>query len=213
MELVLRFKLLSDAAPGTGEGRASAVDSEVPFDDHGLPEIPGKRIKGLIREAILELEDFGLVDRGTAAEVCGTGDRDGIIGVRNARVPGADNIAVWLAWCRSIAPMDFSPTRVLDCFTTLREQTAIDRESGSAKRNSLRRTRVIRRNVEFGCPVVVDDGSSDVAFVQATLALAAAGVRRLGKSRNRGFGRVECALVRDKDDLTAMELERRSRGE
>ena len=39
------------------------VDMDVVYDENGLPYIPAKRIKGCIREAALEMMEFGLIER------------------------------------------------------------------------------------------------------------------------------------------------------
>ena len=43
----ITIKLLSDALINSGEGFGAIIDSDVVFDDIGLPYIPAKRIKGL----------------------------------------------------------------------------------------------------------------------------------------------------------------------
>ena len=63
----LRITLLSDAGPGTGEGRAGAIDREVPHDNFGLPVLPGRRLKGLLRESVLQ-GDLGDLTAALAAE-------------------------------------------------------------------------------------------------------------------------------------------------
>lgn len=57
----ITIELLSDICIGSGESYNSVIDTDVTYDDYGLPYIPAKRIKGCIREAGLELKDFGLI--------------------------------------------------------------------------------------------------------------------------------------------------------
>ena len=59
----LYIKLLSDMCTYSGETYNSIVDTDVVYDVHGIPYIPAKRIKGCIREAALELLEFGLISR------------------------------------------------------------------------------------------------------------------------------------------------------
>ncbi|MCL4544243.1 MAG: hypothetical protein M1118_06555 [Chloroflexi bacterium] len=54
MNYTLTVDLLAEAAVGTGSGSAE-VDREVPIDHRGLPVIAGRRLKGLLREATLEV--------------------------------------------------------------------------------------------------------------------------------------------------------------
>ena len=55
----LYIKLLSDLCTYSGESYNSMVDTDVVYDKYGIPYIPAKRIKGCIREAALELLEFG----------------------------------------------------------------------------------------------------------------------------------------------------------
>ena len=57
------IELLSDLCVSTGESYNSYIDTDVVYDDYGMPYIPGKRIKGCIREAALELVEFGVASK------------------------------------------------------------------------------------------------------------------------------------------------------
>ena len=61
--MILQIKLLSDLCASSGETYNSYVDTDVVYDDYGLPYIPAKRIKGCIREAALELVEWGLFEK------------------------------------------------------------------------------------------------------------------------------------------------------
>ena len=50
-----KIELLSDLCTSAGDGQASIVDTEVCFDDFGLPFIPAKRLKGLLKESLIEV--------------------------------------------------------------------------------------------------------------------------------------------------------------
>jgi len=49
MTYLLEIKLLSATCPGSGEGWAGIVDTDIITDSSGLPFIPGRRIKGILR--------------------------------------------------------------------------------------------------------------------------------------------------------------------
>ena len=49
----LTIKLLSDLCTYSGDTYNSVVDTDVVYDENGIPYIPAKRIKGCIREAAL----------------------------------------------------------------------------------------------------------------------------------------------------------------
>ena len=47
----LQISLKSDTLIGSGEGFGSIIDTDVVFDSLGLPFIPGRRLKGCMRES------------------------------------------------------------------------------------------------------------------------------------------------------------------
>ena len=51
----LTIKLLSDLCTYSGDTYNSVVDTDVVYDENGIPYIPAKRIKGCIREAAEEM--------------------------------------------------------------------------------------------------------------------------------------------------------------
>jgi CRISPR-associated protein Csx10 len=67
--------LLSDLCPASGDGFAGHVDADVCFDDAGLPYIPGKRLKGCLRECGLDIvsvdESYGGVFDALFGEING----------------------------------------------------------------------------------------------------------------------------------------------
>ena len=46
----IQIKLLSDLCTCSGETYNSIVDTDVTYDENGIPYIPAKRIRGCIRE-------------------------------------------------------------------------------------------------------------------------------------------------------------------
>ena len=59
----IEIELLSDLCSSSGESLNSQIDNDVCYDDYGLPYIPGKRIKGLMRESAQDLADIGLINQ------------------------------------------------------------------------------------------------------------------------------------------------------
>ena len=58
----IKIELLSDLCTASGEAHNSLIDSDVTYDEWGIPYIPAKRLKGCIREAALELVELGLMN-------------------------------------------------------------------------------------------------------------------------------------------------------
>lgn len=205
MSLEARIELLSEAAIGSGFGNVG-IDQDVSLDHYGLPAIPGRRLKGLLREATTELfEALSRSDGGTTLvqklmplpELFGTAQRPGAVHIGTARFAGgrawgdAVDLQEWIAYWRDL--IGEKVEHLFDAgFTAVRAQTAIDLETGAARESSLRTTRVFARGLRFRAPIEIASGSPEK--VQRTLALGCAALQRMGTSRNRGFGRVRVHL-------------------
>ena len=53
----LQITLLSPLTSSAGEGRVGLVDRDIAFDDLGLPILPGRRLKGLWRDAYRDVSE------------------------------------------------------------------------------------------------------------------------------------------------------------
>ena len=132
----------------SGETYNSIVDTDVVYDVHGIPYIPAKRIKGCIREAALELLEFGLISREEYEKLFGKeGNQQSGFSLSNAYLK---EHAALVAVAEHFKENGLAaPQNVLEQYTDLRTQTAVDLETGVADKNSLRTMRVIRRGLEF----------------------------------------------------------------
>jgi len=222
ISFVLHLKTSSAIAPGSGESRAGVLDREVVHDDLGLPVIPARRLKGILREAALDVHDnlnaFPLWIESrletTDALFGETGQgQPGPFRLGDARLPDHEELRRWLkdASSRGDDARYFHPEAVLMAYTEQRSQTAMDPQSGGPQQDSLRVTRVLRPDLEFVAEgqLVVDDSDSN-ANTLLLLALACRSARRMGLSRNRGLGRVDISLecsgmapLPTEDELTA----------
>ncbi|HOJ38397.1 MAG TPA: hypothetical protein PLP99_11030 [Ignavibacteriales bacterium] len=52
------FRKISDTLPGSGESFTSYVDVDIVFDEYGIPYLPAKRIRGILRETAEELDNI-----------------------------------------------------------------------------------------------------------------------------------------------------------
>ena len=87
----IRIELLSDLCTTSGETYNSLVDTDITYDEYGIPYIPAKRIKGCIREAALELMEFGIINKEKYDEVFGSeGDNKSSFWISNARLHNYD---------------------------------------------------------------------------------------------------------------------------
>jgi len=176
----LRIELFDYWHAGSGTGRGPALDGEVGKTPAGLPFLPGRTLRGLLREGVQSAEDCGDVEKGTTERLFGTWAdraaaerRDGLLRVGDARLPDALE-----AWVAQEGP---------DLAATLfRELAATAMEDGVAKAESLR-VREVAIPVVMHADVHAVGGTSDFA---ADLARGLPYIRGLGTSRRRGLGRV-----------------------
>lgn len=190
------LELLSDAIPASGNSTVKTIDSDVIADKYGLPYIPGKRIKGLLRESAIELlESFGypkkleqLFDKifGEIGNSMNSGFK-----FSDVAMEGIKNVQEWLDWLKSEKNKEikgyFTSENILDQFTLIRRSTAM--ENGLAKPHSLRTIRVLKKGLAFKGSIhslnrqMTQDEKSFIGLVMKNM-------RYLGSSRNRGLGYV-----------------------
>lgn len=187
----LYIKLLSDLCTYSGESYNSMVDTDIVYDKYGIPYIPAKRIKGCIREAALELLEFGLISKDTYEKLFGKeGNQQSGFSLSNAYLK---EHAALVAVAEHFKENGLAaPQNVLEQYTDLRTQTAVDLETSVADKNSLRTMRVIRRGLEFEAEC--NPGKKVEAELLKSLKLAVSLVKHMGVSRSRGLGLVEMKL-------------------
>lgn len=186
----IRVELLSDTCFSSGEVYNSAVDIDIFRDANGIPVIGGKRLKGCIREAAEELRDWGYKI-----------DVEGIFGSRHdgysaiqisdAKPEQYDQYISELSARND--PMLVHPSRVLDAFTYIRTQTAVDQE-GIADRNTLRSVRVIKKGLVFFAPVEFRCSEEKKREYEGQMVKICKAVRHMGLNRTRGMGSVKVSF-------------------
>ncbi len=195
----LHILLRSDAAFGRGDGVAGLVDSEVEHDAQtGLPYIKGRTLKGLLVESCADLlyalqSNTTYDDLETAAKklfgIPGSTLTDiGCLHIGSGLLP-ADLRGHLTA---RIQQGQYTPQQLLEAFTTIRHQTAVDPTSGKPQDGSLRATRVVLRETFFYADIHSDKTLDDVDL--QLLAACAAGVKRGGQNRTRGLGWLQVEL-------------------
>lgn len=123
-------------AVGSGKGGGNEVDSRIDRDSDGLPYVPGKMLKGLIKDACLRLREAGNSDYGFVSEIFGgteesdglnrTSTKSGKIYISDARLSSALRVA--------LAKDDAARNNL----TRNIYSTAIDDKTGTADEGSLR---------------------------------------------------------------------------
>lgn len=184
--------LLSDTCCGNGTGNGGNVDVCACFDEGGLPIIPGRRLKGLLKEKSALLAENGFTAKNgktvTMADVEGLFGGDGgkaaRLEVYDARLKGADEISAELKG-------KFNPKEISQVFTQERYQTAIDK-NGIAKDGSLRTIETVLKNTEFSGLIKITDATEvDAEIMESSLKL----LRNIGMDKSRGLGEIECRNI------------------
>lgn len=187
---LLTITLKSDLCVSSGYSYAGIIDSDICYEKCGLPYIPGKRIKGCLRET---MEAVLLGSMCTDEDILGLfgdgGNRySGSLIVENAYLNNHEQIGEELLSLVGV------PERVLDQFTHVVGQTKM--EDGIADAQSLRYTRVVNHFT----PTDVNKEMCFIAKISCEemlwdkLKMAVAGTRHIGLKRNRGMGNVFCTL-------------------
>lgn len=180
----------------TSSGRSDGphVDDCVERDASGLPFLPGKTLKGLFRDAAVQLAVLGHIDPDRIEQAFGRHveqTQEGaplyarfLTTAGTLRFGSAEMPAAWREWAGSAPVEDQS---ILEALLDTRAMTAIN-ERGVAKTGSLRAQQVV-------VPLTLYAGiQSDVAADRDLLIQCAPLIRSIGAGRNRGFGRVSFTL-------------------
>jgi hypothetical protein len=195
----LRIELLSDATFSRGEGTAGVVDTEVEHDEFGVPYISGKTVRGLLRDSWLSMQEHFPELAQAAERVLGRSqalDESCRLRIGDALLPPTLRAAVRNAVERQAHPL--SPAAVLAAFTSVRYQTAEERETGAPETTTLRASRVVLRGFAFEASLSWLNGYQPTPDDVQLLALCALATRHGGLIRNRGRGHIRMLL---NDDL------------
>ena len=195
-----------------GSGRADVnVDAEVVHDRAGLPYFPGKRLKGLIYESaleVLEMSELAGLNLFTEEEMeelfqhnVQSDTQLTIPNLQFASEEAARQMEEDWLYLQQHYPDLVSAQDVLSLYTSLRYQTMIDRETGTAAETSLRNIRVVDEGLTFCGTVRLKGGTRKKLTI---LALALRNLLHAGMKRNRGFGRISCAMLQQGKDIRSV---------
>jgi len=207
-KIKIKITTKSPVLVGSGKSFGSIIDSDIVFDEVGLPFIPSKRIKGLLRDSAIEVldmfnactlinkidltkknEDYNLVEKvfgkpGNVEMPC--------VNIDNFYIEEYNIIKKELSTIlKSKYNKIFNSNDILAGFTEIRRHTAIDPNSSIAKEHSLRTVRVIRKEIRFESLISVNCFDSEAIPL---IILACKNLRKMGTKRNRGFGKIECVV-------------------
>ncbi len=195
----VQIQLLSDTLIGATEVYGAIIDKDSVFDEVGLPIIPGKRVKGILRAEAELLNKYQPIaiqpwndnSKKTAIEIlfgdAGITDKNTeYLSVSNFTLPDYEANKTYLKFL--IQENEISRSEVIAHFTTMRMMTRID-EDGIAENTSLRTFRVLKKGLVFEGELTFDSDYLDK--FKSIVALT----RRIGSMRNRGLGQIQCRLI------------------
>lgn len=178
--------LLSDSLPGSGQVYGGLVDKDVNFDSYGLPYIPGKRIKGILKESAHNLKDVEFL-KANVDDIFGSDFR-----LSNGYLEGYEK---YLQFFKAISRVDsvilrelFNFQKVVNYFTYTRSQTSTEYPSGVAKKHSLRMMRVLQKGLVFN----FDISFTNQYFEDMDNVLKV--TREFGTNRTRGLGHIKLEI-------------------
>lgn len=198
MLIEVKVTVLSPIHLNSGQADVN-VDADVVHDKYGLPYFPAKRLKGLLYESAVEVREMAeaagmkfinqevideLFQHGTTADVQ--------LIAEDLRLAGYEEIKTDLEYLEKQYPEFIRKEDVLQEFTSIRFQTAIDKETGTAQKSSLRNIRVVDAGVEF---VGSWELKNEEEKYLRVLALAMQNLSSAGGKRNRGFGEIRCTMT------------------
>lgn len=206
---LLRITLRSDLCAGNGEAKGISVDRDICTDSFGLPYIPSRRIKGVLRSAaeMLTKYDSNRYPAKQLESVFGTASVPGSLRLRDAVLPETDKMHAYLRSVRNDRknPLHTAaqPLNITRMFTSVRGQTRM--EDGVAVEGSLRYTRVLNRfnPLSPGKETVLEAEVFLPAEQFGYLQACCLAVRHMGLSRNRGLGAVSVRLSPAEETGTA----------
>ena len=198
----IKIELLSDLCVGSGYSYAGIVDSDICYDDCGIPYIPARRLKGCMRAA-MESVLYTLYDHKETVALFGASgssdydvfDNERKITLGNAYIEDYLDIKQRILEEKKEFPLFYNQEQILNRFTHVVGQTEV--ENGIAKDISLRYTRVVNRYSPLCEEVEPLEFFADITYAQDDediIRNVLRTTRNIGLKRNRGMGFVKCTL-------------------
>ncbi len=180
--LLYKIEFFSDWHMGTGLTSGADADQLVIKDKFGFPFIPGKTLKGLLKDAAKDLRDAQYLDDDFIREVFGLDSEENN---KQESIPGKAYFTNAELSAKTkqllIDKTDYIYRRI--------SSTAIEKD-GMAKEHSLRTMEV---TIPLTLYAAIENIPSSVKKDQLIACLKM--VKRMGTGRNRGYGRCELTPI------------------
>ena len=193
--MTLELEMLDYWHCGSGKGSCDYLGAQADRDSLGLPFVPGRLLKGLLRDALERCEAFGHAAPGSADVLFGgRADRNpasappqpGALRVADARLPEPVR-----AWLRGTEAASFRQALARELFAV-----AVDEATGGARDGR-------PRGMEVIVPLVLEvelrpvEGQPLPSAWQDAITLALPLVGAVGAYRTRGLGRCELRVRKE----------------
>jgi len=176
---------------GTGKGAGQGVDALTEKDALKLPQVSGKMLKGLFRDACNKLEAWKLVNENTTHILFGTRtNNEDILLSRHDTTPGCLHFSALRLPESDRQALQADATLIPLLYTTL-AATAIDGKTGTAKNKSLRSTEVaIPLEVTGKISLIKDPQPFSKEEIQTIIEQCTSLITHIGAHKTRGLGEV-----------------------
>jgi CRISPR/Cas system CSM-associated protein Csm3 (group 7 of RAMP superfamily) len=192
--LTLKFDIRSYWHVGSGEDGGAYADSLMLKNSHGLPYLPGRAVKGLLRSAFALAEENhwfeALKKNGNLTQYVFGGEGETLEHQGMLVIDSAE-----LSW-QEQEHFQNNPTHTSALFD-VHYSTAIDENTGSAKKHSLRSMEVavpmtLSASISIEAKQVRSDDANEISVDQVSkwLVQVAPLITSLGAKRSRGYGEV-----------------------
>ncbi len=181
MDIKYKITFYSDWHCGSGLSSGADLDLLVIKDQNGLPFVPGKTIKGLLREAVVDI-----------ANLSGNGDEakiNELFGLFDSKEKAEKGLCFFTnAIIKEDLGNAIKDAQIQEYLFNSIASTAID-ENGIAEAHSLRKMQVC-------VPCKLEGQILDVpGDCQLLLENGLKYIKRLGQNRNRGLGRCTFSII------------------
>ena len=179
-----KIEMLSDWHIGSGLDGGADADNVVLKDEDNLPYIPGKTIKGLLKDSLMEIADIHDSEKqiSNIETFFGKEDKD-----KKGSTPG--NLYFSNAELNSEEKKDIVSNGLSSYLYKNIASTKID-ERGIAKKASL-------RTMEVCIPVSLEGEIEGDSIDNTMFEKAFKWTRHLGVNRNRGLGRCKITMIKN----------------
>ena len=197
----LKIEFHSEWRSGTGRGKGLYVDAETRRDRFGLPMVPGKQLKGLIRHALVTGAEWGHWPKEYAVTLCGQGADEKTMNRFETKagklsISSAQMTEEWINYFKSSLEGSESDRaealKLIDQLYRVKRQTKMT-DRGLVQSKSL-------RSVEVCVPLTLVAELSGALTPEEEDALVKSlkMIRAVGGMTTRGLGRATLSLQGDK---------------